>query len=171
MSVTLDQPVELVVRGDRQDIVGLLAAVNVLLEDHADVVDGDVPSRAQDTIDRIMRQVRKEENIELVRRELGKAVRDGNTVDYRGVNVLYGEFDPRHPEVPDGVEVEREDLEASDAYVILGKTSEGMYGEMWPHEADVELGLTMASWLRTSAREIEDSVLGEFAVDERGEPS
>lgn len=163
--VDLTDPVELRVRGERMELVGLLSAVTVLLHDHADVVDGVVAGRAEKTISSIMDEVKRQENIELVRRELETAHKRGDVVEYRGVDVVYRDFDPKHPDLD---ELEHPPLDEVEAYALLGTTDGQMFADMWPPQAEVDIGLSLASWLRMFAREIERSYVDASQL-ERGD--
>lgn len=149
-----DDLVELRVRGEYVDLVGLLSTLT------AGVIDADgtdnVTSVARDLADQATQQV----NFGKAEKQLKRQARQDN-YDYRGIDVRIHEFDPRHPDEQSEMDVnDLPPLEEANTYAIVMQTDEGLHMVGYPDELDTETGLHLSSALRIYARDIEDAVTG-----------
>lgn len=150
--------VELRVRGEHVDIVGLLAFMDIEVLDF----DGEATgrNRAQRVMADLADQAHEQVNFGEAEKQLKRLARQGETMDFRGLDVRIHEFDPRHPDERSELDVDNlPPLEAATAYGVVAQTDEGVHMAGYPDHLDVEMGLQLASAIRTFAREIEDSVL------------
>lgn len=159
----LDEPVELRIRGDYIDVVGMVAQLQ-------NVIDTDQEWEAKDRGEKVGTDVIKQTNdlvnLGLLEREMKKAARNNaEGLEYRGIEVLLEEFDPRHPR-PAGAGVERlPPLEDADWYLILMRTEEGYQAAGYPDKTGVDEKMLMASFLRQYARDLENVIGSEGDFD------
>lgn len=157
--IDLGQPVELVIRGDRIDILGFVAAMNIAFNDRDTPIDDVVNDRSGRMGMDIIDQIKQTENFGMFERELKRAVRNGEEPEFRGIAVDYREFDPQHPE-PSGPKVDLlPDLDDVDRYtVITYQEDEGFQAAGWPeYFDDVVEAMAFASFLRQFARDMEQA--------------
>lgn len=153
LQADIDQPVEVRLRGDAVDVFGaLMALLAPALEEG---VDND---RAQDVIEDLSDSLNQQVNLGHYLREAKRAIRNDDVPDYRGIQVLVNEFDPRHPE-PEGPGINRlSPLEEADYYAIVARTEYGWEQAGYPDSLDIGEYLKLASMLRMFARELEATV-------------
>lgn len=154
----IDQPVEFVVRGDAIDVIGVIeVALNKLLDD--DEIRGRTRSAAEDIAQAIQRQ----HNPGYFVREMKRALNNEDAPEYRGFQVLLGEFDAQHPRPHGESGIGRlQPLEEMEWYAILGRSEKGFEAAAYPDRLDVESSMLMASFIRQYARDLEAAV----AVDD-----
>lgn len=150
--------VELRVRGEHMDVMGLVSVLAEITDYEGDDVTG--LNRAQRLVRDLSEQATDQVNFGEVERQLKQMVRDGEEVDYRGVDVRIHGFDPRHPDEESELDVNAlPPFESADEYVVVLKNEHGYHMAGYPDEMDTEGGLQIASVLRTYARELEEAVL------------
>lgn len=162
----LGDPVQLAVRGDRMDVLGWWAAVELILagEDPDERLQG----RGKHVAEQISDHLRRNDNFGDLTKAMKKADDDGDIPEFRGVDVDYRPFDPKHPDIPHRFE-HVPPLEEADQYAIVGRDTSGFFAVGWPSEMDPVDGYALASFLRSYARKIEEEIdsVYEGAGDER----
>lgn len=155
LQVDLDQPVELRFRGDALDVFGaLMAMMTPALE------DGIENERAQEVIEDLADEVNRQVNLGHYQREAKRMLNRGDIPDYRGIQVLVDEFDPRYPELTGAGAEHMTPLEEAKMYAVVSLTDEGFETGGYPASMeDLEM-LQMASMLRIYARDMEQTVTG-----------
>lgn len=161
MAPDLNEPVELSIRGDRIDVIGLVSHFAKFYEDYLDEIGVD-GGRAENVAIDFVDQINKQENLGLMGREMKKAADRGDIDDYRGIQSVIKPFDPQHPD-PD---IERIDLEDADMYVLVAKTDKGFEAAGWPERHDVQDGLLIASFLRMYARDLEGEIDAQWGPED-----
>lgn len=150
----LGEPIEVAIRGDRMDVIGLVSFFNVYLDesDSTNRAEG----RAKKVVEDFLDQVNQQENMALVRRELESAVENAEEAPgYRGIQVSVTPFDPKHPNLP--IE-DFPSLEDAEAYAVVAKFEDGFHAAGHPESLNVEPGLELASFMRMYARDVEEEV-------------
>lgn len=166
LRVDLDQPVELRLRGDAIDVFGALMAILApVLEDGEAVTDND---RANDVIEDLSQQINQKVNLGHYEREAKRALNAGGEAvpDYRGIQVLVDEFDPRNPELAGDSAERMTPLSEAEMYAVVSLTEEGFETGGYPDSMGELEMLQMASMLRIYARDMERTVT-EAAYDLR----
>lgn len=160
---SLNQPVELVVRGDRMDVAGWVAGTELMLAGEKKPGEALI-GRGRKVAHQVSDALTREDNLELLRRDAEKAIEDGEDIPFRGVDALYRPFDPKHPD--DDLDIEGlPSLADVDAYLVIAVDGDGFYGAGHPEQLDPLTGMALASFLRTYAREIEQE-LGPPALED-----
>lgn len=143
--------VELRVRGEFIDVVGLLSQMAVDYEDRED--------RAAQVMDDLLERAGQQINFGLARKQLKRLARSGEEKSYRGIDVRIHEFDPRHPDEESELDVNiLPPFEEGDAYAVVMKTEEGLHMAGYPDELEMQQALELASGLRIFARDLEEIV-------------
>lgn len=159
--------VELRVRGEHIDVIGMLSMLPRVVDYEGDDVAG--LDRGQRVVLELMEAAQEQVNFGEVERQLKQIVERGESVDFRGLDVRIHEFDPRHPDERSELDVDAlPPFESADEYAVVLKNEEGFHMAGYPDEMDTEAALQMASVMRTYARELEEAVLQE-SYDPRGE--
>lgn len=149
--------VELRVRGEFMDVVGLLSHISV------EIVEGESDragyNRAQEVVSDLADQANSQINFGLAERQLKRRVQSDEVLGYRGIDVRIHEFDPRHPDVESEIDAERlPPLEDAEYYAIVTKHDDGMHMAGHPDQLDMDMAMEIASLLRIYAREMEGLV-------------
>ena len=151
MSWDPEDLVELRVRGEFVDVVGLLAEFRVVVE------DGDVRERATQVGRDLTDQAAPQVNYGEAERQLKRINDRGEKREYRGIDVQVHDFDPRHPDERSELKVDRiPPLDELQSYAIVGRGEEGIHMAGYPDNLAHEESLILASALRIYARELEE---------------
>lgn len=149
--------VELRIRGEFIDVVGLLSHVSVEV---VDIESDKTGIRAEKVVRDLVDQTQDQVNFGLAERQLKRLVSSGEVPEYRGIDVRAHEFDPRHPDVESELDVNNlPDLADANAYYVVMKSDESYHMAGYPDSLDPEIALELASLMRSSARAIEDRFL------------
>lgn len=153
-------PVELRIRGEYVDIVGLLAKLSSDFFDTAK--SDDQRTRPEKIVSELVEQSADEVNFGLARKQLKRIVRSDESFGFRGLDVRIHEFDPRHPDEDSELDVNRlPPFEEAEAYVVTLKDDDGFYMAGYPDRLDPDMALELASALRVYARDLESVLDGD----------
>lgn len=149
-----DEPFELIIRGPRIDVSGLVAAIGAARDQYGG--DGLVfQGRSNEIVDDFVGKFQKYENLGLITREAKRLVRDGEEFPFRGLQVSAGTFDPKMPGV-EGFDIP-EPTECT-FFCATGKSDDGYFLASVPEHTHTEVALEVASMLRIAARELEETI-------------
>lgn len=149
-----DQPVEVVIRGDAMAVIGALEAAVTAARD-----DDSIRGRPMLPLEDLSSQLGREVNMGYLQREMKRLVNKEDPFEYRGIQVIAGEFDAQHPRPHGQTSVDRlTDLEEMETYVILGRSEAGFEAAGYPDGIGVEDSMMMASFMRQYARDLEAAV-------------
>lgn len=153
MTPDLDEPTELIIRGDMIDIGGFVSAIHVAINE----LDGQDPlqGRTSDVVNDVMSQFNGFANIGQIQRDMKRRINDRESLEYRGIDVHFGRYDPKDPNTG---EIDAPDFAESEVFGVITKTEEGFFADFKPDHADVDVSLEMASFLRIMAREFESAI-------------
>lgn len=150
-----DDLVELRIRGEFVDVVGLLSTMTV------GVIDADENNRATNVAHDLADQAKTQVNFGLAERQLKRIARNGDH-EYRGIDIRVHEFDPRHPDERSELDVDKlPPFEEADTYAVVLENEEGLHMAGYPDELETDTALKLSSALRLYARDIEDAVVME----------
>lgn len=155
----LDQPVELIFRGDRIDVLGFVTAMHLVFNDKSSTIQDVMNERGGHVAQELVDEIKTVDNFGQYEKELKRAHRADAVPEFRGAAVEYREFDPQHPE-PTGAKLELlPDLEDTDQYFIMTfQEEEGFQAAGWPeYFDDVVHMMAWASFLRQFARDLENA--------------
>lgn len=160
--------VELRIRGEFIDVVGLLSHVGV------EIVDSEADraglGRAKEVVMDLTEQAQQQVNYGLAERQLKRMVQADEVPSYRGIDVRVHEFDPRHPDEESELDVENlPPFEEADTYAIVLKDEDGLHMAGYPDDLDVNDALELATGVRIFARDIEDTVTARMDDPRGGE--
>lgn len=155
--------VELRVRGEFLDVVGLVTAVNTGLAQHDGNFEG--LDRATKVSTEVAEQVNQQVNFGLAARDFKKLRESDESVEYRGVEAIIDEFDPQHPDAASTGVDRLTPLDEMDWYIVLGRSDQGFEAAGYPDRLDVERSMLMASFARQYARDLEEAAVGQVEED------